>query len=72
MWRLLASLGEFGEGGEGEGVRSDRLIAGLVGEMNEERKSVVRKVSTPTPSHYWFQTFIIPLSSFDAFPFNTY
>ena len=33
------------EGG-GEGVRTDRCIAGLAGEMNEERKAIVRKVGS--------------------------
>ena len=33
-----------GGGGDGEGVSTDRCIAGLVGEMNEERKAIVRKV----------------------------
>ena len=33
-----------GGGGDGEGVSADRCIAGLVGEMNEERKAIVRKV----------------------------
>ena len=52
FWRYLTTLGEFCEGGggggreeEGERVRSDRLVAGLVGEMNEDRKAIVRKVS---------------------------
>ena len=53
LWQLLSGLGEFGGGGEGvreggggdgEGVTTDRCIAGLVGEMNEERKAIVRKV----------------------------
>ena len=30
---------------EGEGVRNDRCIAGVIGEMNEDRKAMVRKVS---------------------------
>ena len=49
---MLTSLEEFGAGcddvrgeGGGEEVRGDRCVAGLVGEMNEERKSLVRKVS---------------------------
>ena len=51
LWRLLTCLEEFagcdgvrGEGG-GENVRGDRCVAGLVGEMNEERKALVRKVN---------------------------
>ena len=45
-------MGEFsatGEGvkeGRGEDVRTDRCVAGLVGEMNEDRKAIVRKVYT--------------------------
>ena len=52
LWRLLTCLEEFGAGcdgvrgeGGGEDVRGDRCVAGLVGEMNEERKALVRKVS---------------------------
>ena len=41
LWQLLSGLGEFGGG---DGVSADRCIAGLVGEMNEERKAIVRKV----------------------------
>ena len=46
-------MGEFGATGDsvreggGEGVRTDRCIAGLVGEMNEDRKAIVRKVQQP-------------------------
>lgn len=36
---------DVGGEGRGEDVRGDRCVAGLVGEMNEERKALVRKVS---------------------------
>ena len=48
---MLIVLGEFGAGsegvreGEGEGVWCDRWVTGLVGEMDEDRKAIVRKVS---------------------------
>ena len=58
FWQLLTSLGEFSEGGEGEEVRRDRLVAGLVGEMNEDRKLIVRKVSLShsSPPHLFVNT----------------
>ena len=57
LWCLLCRLGKGGgEGGGGGGagggeeggvVYVDRCVAGVIGEMSEDRKAAVRKVCSP-------------------------